>query len=42
MRDLLKVAYENIFAGGSFNVGNSEFVKVVITAAVAQNSPAIM
>ena len=42
MRDLLKVAYENKFAVGSFNVANSEFVKVVINAAEAQNSPAIM
>ncbi|PKQ87947.1 ketose-bisphosphate aldolase [Paenibacillus sp. BGI2013] len=42
MKDLLKVAYENKFAVGSFNVANSEFVKVVITAAEEQNSPAIM
>lgn len=42
MKDLLKVAYENKFAVGSFNVANSEFVKVVINAAEAQNSPAIM
>ncbi|CAM4524517.1 ketose-bisphosphate aldolase [Paenibacillus xylanexedens] len=42
MKELLKVAYENKFAVGSFNVANSEFVKVVITAAEEQNSPAIM
>ncbi|MFE6077635.1 ketose-bisphosphate aldolase [Paenibacillus sp. NPDC057886] len=42
MKDLLKVAYENKFAVGSFNVANSEFVKVVINAAEEQNSPAIM
>jgi fructose-bisphosphate aldolase class II len=42
MTDLLNVAYENKFAIGAFNVANSEFVKVVIDAAEAQNSPAII
>ncbi|MBU8588988.1 ketose-bisphosphate aldolase [Priestia megaterium] len=42
MRDLLQVAYENKFAVGSFNVANSEFVKVVVSAAEEQKSPAIL
>ncbi|WP_411738703.1 ketose-bisphosphate aldolase [Peribacillus sp. S4] len=42
MKDLLLVAYENKFAVGSFNVANSEFVKVVISAAEEQKSPAIL
>ncbi|MGJ3196292.1 ketose-bisphosphate aldolase [Peribacillus frigoritolerans] len=42
MKDLLLVAYENKFAVGSFNVANSEFVKVVVSAAEQQKSPAIL
>jgi len=42
MTELLKVAYENKFAVGAFNVANSEFVKVVIDAAETNNSPAII
>jgi fructose-bisphosphate aldolase class II len=42
MKDLLLVAYENKFAVGSFNVANSEFVKVVVSAAEEQKSPAIL
>jgi len=42
MTDLLKVAYENKFAVGAYNVANSEFVKVVIDAAEEQNAPAII
>ncbi|MFE4072818.1 ketose-bisphosphate aldolase [Peribacillus sp. YIM B13477] len=42
MKDLLLVAYENKFAVGSFNVANSEFVKVVVSAAEKQKSPAIL
>ncbi|KAB7667184.1 ketose-bisphosphate aldolase [Bacillus sp. B1-b2] len=42
MKDLLNVAFENKFAVGSFNIANSEFVKVVIRAAEEQQSPAIM
>lgn len=42
MKELLKVAYENKFAVGSFNVANSEFVKVVVSAAEEQKSPAIL
>lgn len=42
MKKLMKIAYENKFAVGAYNVANSEFVKVVIRAAEAQNSPAII
>ncbi|MFD2829966.1 ketose-bisphosphate aldolase [Corticicoccus populi] len=42
MKELLKVAYENQFAVGSYNVANSEFVRVVIEAAEEQNAPAII
>lgn len=42
MKDLLAVAYENNFAVGSYNVANSEFVRVVIEAAEEQNAPAII
>lgn len=41
-KELLQTAYENNFAVGSFNVANSEFVKVVIEAAEEQNAPAII
>lgn len=42
MKDLLEVAYKNNFAVGSYNVANSEFVRVVIEAAEEQNAPAII
>ncbi len=42
MKDLLAVAYENNFAVGSYNVANSEFVRVIIEAAEEQNAPAII
>lgn len=42
MKDLLAVAYKNQFAVGSFNVANSEFVRVVIEAAEEKNAPAII
>lgn len=42
MKDLLKTAYENQFAVGSYNVANSEFVRVVIEAAEEKNAPAII
>ncbi|WP_252313060.1 ketose-bisphosphate aldolase [Sinobaca sp. H24] len=42
MKELLNTAYNNQFAVGSFNVANSEFVKVVIEAAEENNSPAII
>jgi len=42
MKELLKVAYKHNFAVGSFNVANSEFVRVVIEAAEEKNAPAII
>ncbi|MCJ7841441.1 ketose-bisphosphate aldolase [Lederbergia sp. NSJ-179] len=42
MKDLLEVAYKNKFAVGSFNVANSEFVRVVIESAEEKNAPAII
>ncbi|MFD1173115.1 ketose-bisphosphate aldolase [Oceanobacillus picturae] len=42
MKDLLGVAYKNKFAVGSFNVANSEFVRVVIDSAEEKNAPAII
>lgn len=42
MSDLLKTAYEHNFAIGSFNVSNSEFVRVVVESAEEQRSPAII
>lgn len=42
MKDLLDVAYRNQFAVGSFNVANSEFVRVVIESAEEKNAPAII
>lgn len=42
MVDLLKVAYENNFAVGSYNVANSEFVEAIIAAAEKKNAPAII
>lgn len=41
-KKLLDVAYQNEFAVGSFNVANSEFVRVVIESAEEQNAPAII
>lgn len=41
-KELLKVAYENQFAVGSFNVANSEFVRVVVESAEEKNAPAII
>ncbi|TDQ41209.1 ketose-bisphosphate aldolase [Aureibacillus halotolerans] len=42
MKDLLAVAYKHNFAVGSFNVANSEFVRVVIDSAEEKNAPAII
>lgn len=42
MKELLKVAYKHHFAVGSFNVANSEFVRVVIESAEEKNAPAII
>lgn len=42
MKELLEVAYKNNFAVGSFNVANSEFVKVVVESAEEKNAPAII
>lgn len=42
MKEILATAYQNSFAVGAYNVANSEFVKVVIDAAEAQNAPAII
>lgn len=42
MKQLLKVAYENKFAVGSYNVANSEFVKAIIETAEEKQAPAIL
>ncbi len=42
MKDLLEIAYKNNFAVGSFNVANSEFVRVIVEAAEEKNAPAII
>lgn len=42
MKEMLEVALENKFAVGSFNVANSEFVKVVIESAEEKHAPAII
>lgn len=42
MKELLEVAYKNKFAVGSFNVANSEFVRIVIESAEEKNAPAII
>lgn len=42
MKELLEVAYKNNFAVGSFNVANSEFVRVVIESAEEKKAPAII
>lgn len=42
MVDLLKPAYKNGFAVGSYNVSNSEFVEAIISAAEEKNAPAII
>lgn len=42
MKELLAVAYEHHFAVGSFNVANSEFVRVVVDSAEEKNAPAII
>ncbi|MEF2291102.1 MULTISPECIES: ketose-bisphosphate aldolase [Virgibacillus] len=42
MKELLDVAYRNKFAVGSFNVANSEFVRVVIESAEEKQAPAII
>ncbi|MTW85838.1 ketose-bisphosphate aldolase [Virgibacillus dakarensis] len=42
MKELLEVAYKHNFAVGSFNVANSEFVRVVIESAEEKNAPAII
>ena len=42
MKDLLAVAYKHQFAVGSFNVANSEFVRVIIESAEEKNAPAII
>lgn len=41
-KKLLDVAYKNEFAVGSFNVANSEFVRIVIESAEEKNAPAII
>lgn len=41
-KELLEVAYKNQFAVGSFNVANSEFVRIVIESAEEKNAPAII
>lgn len=42
MKELLAVAYKHHFAVGSFNVANSEFVRVVVDSAEEKNAPAII
>ncbi|QHA93663.1 ketose-bisphosphate aldolase [Bacillus sp. N1-1] len=42
MEKLLRVAYREKFAVGSFNIANSEFIKAVIQSAERENSPAIL
>ncbi|WP_077298517.1 ketose-bisphosphate aldolase [Virgibacillus pantothenticus] len=42
MKELLEVAYKNNFAVGSFNIANSEFVRVVIESAEEKKTPAII
>lgn len=42
MKELLDVAYKHHFAVGSFNVANSEFVRVIIDSAEEKNAPAII
>lgn len=42
MKQLLEVAQENKFAVGAFNVADSNFLRVVVEAAEANNSPAII
>ncbi len=42
MEKLLRVAYREKFAVGSFNIANSEFVRAVIQTAERENSPAIL
>lgn len=42
MSQLLKVAKENKFAVGAFNVADSNFLRVVVEAAEENNSPAII
>lgn len=42
MKQLLEVAKENKFAVGAFNVADSNFLRVVVEAAEANDSPAII
>lgn len=42
MKELLETAYKHHFAVGSFNVANSEFVRVVVESAEEKNAPAII
>lgn len=42
MKELLEVAHKHNFAVGSFNVANSEFVRIVIESAEEKNAPAII
>lgn len=42
MKELLTVAKENKFAVGAFNVADSNFLRVVVEEAEANNSPAII
>lgn len=42
MDKLLRVAYKEKFAVGSFNIANSEFVRAVIQTAEKERSPAIL
>ena len=42
MKELLKVAYEQKFAVGSYNVSNSELLSAIIETAEEEKSPAIL
>lgn len=42
MKELLKVAYENEFAVGSYNVSNNEILRAIIETAEEKKSPAIV
>ena len=42
MKDLLKVAKENRFAVGAFNIASAEFARLVIKTAEQNNSPVIL
>jgi len=42
MTELLSVAYENKFAVGAFNIGNSEFLRAILETAEEHKSPVIL